>query len=180
MNPSKLYIPNPEKWVRFYKALADGKIKHHTSNQAGGGNATHKFITPIDQYVKHSQSEPQSRQPPVKVVSTSEQAVDQAKSELQRKGESIKELQKAARQHKRKGRRRGNVIKKVRKGNIKKQKRVVKRKSKPLKRRKKNQTGGKRKKNKKKTNTRRGVKGKSHRTIRGKKVETITRDALGF
>ncbi|OOZ35903.1 hypothetical protein [Solemya elarraichensis gill symbiont] len=80
MNPSKLYVPNPQKWVQFFDKMARGKLKW---GQHGGGSVSR--IIPMDQYIS-AQSDGQ--QFPVKIVSPAEQTVDQAKSELVR--ENIK------------------------------------------------------------------------------------------
>lgn len=101
MNPSKLYVPNPQKWVKFYKHMADGKFRLHPTNQMGGGHAAQSFIAPIDKFVdQYDNSTP--KQPSLKLVSTTEQMVDQAKSELKREGEDLKTLAQAIKGQKRK------------------------------------------------------------------------------
>ena len=94
MNPSKLYVPDPQKWVKFYKNLAEGKIQIKPTNQMrGGGRISHSFIAPIDKYLKECE-EPKASTP-VKLVSTTEQMVDQAKSELEREGRDLKTIAQA-------------------------------------------------------------------------------------
>ena len=95
MNSSKLYVPNPQKWVDFFDKVAQGKVK---LDQHGGGNVSH--IIPMDQYAS---SHSNTTQLPVKIVSPSEQVVDQAKSELER--ENIKPTQIKNMAHKSKSRR---------------------------------------------------------------------------
>ncbi|MCG8113110.1 MAG: hypothetical protein N0E59_20355 [Candidatus Thiodiazotropha taylori] len=92
MNLSKLYVPDPQKWVRFYKHVAEGKIKLNSTNQMrGGGRVSHSFIAPIDKYLKQLEDST-STLPPIKLVSSTEQIVDQAKSELKREGEDLKRV----------------------------------------------------------------------------------------
>lgn len=89
MNPEKLYVPNPQKWITFYKRLADGKIKQYSVNQIGAGENHQSSILPVDKFI--SQSEVKlPKQTALKLVSTTEQMVDQAKSELKREGEDLK------------------------------------------------------------------------------------------
>lgn len=85
MDPSKLYVPDPQKWVKFYKNLADEKINLFSTNQIGGGPSS--FVASIVKYGDHltTESAPPSK-PAVKLVSSTEQIVDQAKSELTREG----------------------------------------------------------------------------------------------
>lgn len=75
MNHSKLYVPNPQKWVQFFDKVAKvAKVK-----QSGGGKLSE--ILPLDKYMN---IETQNKQLPVKTVSPAEQTVEQAKSELER------------------------------------------------------------------------------------------------
>lgn len=101
MNPSKLYIPNPQKWVTFYKHVAEGRTKLSPTNQTGGAKTSRSFIVPVDKFISQSEYST-SKNPTVKLVSTTEQMVDQAKSELERDGEDLKALSQAVRGHKRK------------------------------------------------------------------------------
>ena len=94
MDPSKLYVSDPQKWVKFYKNIADGKIKLFSTNQVGGGEKFHSFIAPIDKYVRQSEKSSSTSQLPVKLVSSTEQIIDQAKQELKREGENLKEVKK--------------------------------------------------------------------------------------
>ena len=105
MDPSKLYVPNPLKWVTFYKQVADGKIKLNIANQIGAGKSSQSFIVPVDRYINQSEDQT-AKQPAVKLVSTTEQMVDQAKSELKREGEDLKDLSGTAKRHKRNSKRR--------------------------------------------------------------------------
>ena len=101
MNPENLYVPNPQKWVTFYKHLAEGKIKLHPPNQIGGGKKLNSFIAPVDKFVNQVENST-IKQPSVNLVSTTEQMVDQAKSELKREGEDLKTLSQAIKNHNRK------------------------------------------------------------------------------
>jgi hypothetical protein len=80
MNPSKLYVPNPQEWVQFFHKLAQGNVK---LGQIGGGNVAQ--IIPMDQ---HTSTQANTSGLSLKRVSPAEQTVDQAKSELER--ENIK------------------------------------------------------------------------------------------
>lgn len=37
MNSSKLYVPDPQKWVYFYQHMAEGKIRFNSANQMREG-----------------------------------------------------------------------------------------------------------------------------------------------
>lgn len=126
MNTSKLYIPNPQKWVNFYRNLAEGKVKLHSYKQTGGGNVTHSFITPIEK--KSSDIMPDTnKQPQVKLVTPSQQIVEQAKSELKREGEPIKDLSAMMKNQKPRSYRKGKSSKTKKKTQLKKiQKKKVK------------------------------------------------------
>ena len=89
MNSSKLYVPDPQKWVKFYRHMADGKVRLQPASQLGNGKVAHSFIAPIDHYVKQFEDSA-SEQPPIKLVTPAEQVVEQAKSELKRKDKGIK------------------------------------------------------------------------------------------
>ena len=87
MNPSRLYVPNPQKWVQFFDKVAKGKVKY---GQSGDGNITQ--IIPMDQYTSYQSG---AKQLPVNLVSPAGQTVNQAKSELERvdiKPFTVKEL----------------------------------------------------------------------------------------
>lgn len=72
MDPYKLYVPNPQKWVRFFDKVADGKAKF---GQSGG--ARKMEILPLDRYTSNEDSvKPVS----VKAVAPAEQTVQQAAS----------------------------------------------------------------------------------------------------
>lgn len=140
MNTSKLYIPNPQKWVNFYRNLAEGKVKLHSYNQTGGGNVTHSFIAPIERKPSDIMAD-KNEQPQVKLVTPSQQIVEQAKSELKRGGETIKGLYSMKKNQKSRSYRKGKSSIAKKKSQLKKnQKRKVKikkRKSKKLLTRKK-------------------------------------------
>lgn len=76
MDPYKLYVPNPQKWVRFFDKVADGKAKFGQSS-----GARKMEILPLDRYTSNEDSvKPVS----VKAVAPAEQTVQQAASELKR------------------------------------------------------------------------------------------------
>jgi hypothetical protein len=71
MNPSKLYVPNPQKWIDYFK---------NNKPQVGRGFAIpHKSSTGSNGVT-------------INVVSPTEQTVDQAKSELKRDGIKTSEI----------------------------------------------------------------------------------------
>jgi hypothetical protein len=81
MNLSKLYVPNPQEWVRFFNGLGRSQAN---SGQVGGGRVAQ--IIPIDLYASSSASPSNHGNGDVSVkrVSPAEQTVDQAKNDLER------------------------------------------------------------------------------------------------
>ena len=71
MNQSNLYVPNPQKWIHFFKTKKP---------QIGKG-----FFIP-------SKTSNMSDSVAIKTVSPAEQIVDQAKSELKRDGINTSEM----------------------------------------------------------------------------------------
>lgn len=51
MDPSKLYVLDRQKWVKFYKNLADEKINLFSNNQIGGGSSS--VVAYMDKYGDH-------------------------------------------------------------------------------------------------------------------------------
>ena len=106
--------------------MAEGKIKLHPPNRIGGGKKLNSFIAPVDKFVNQVETLT-TKQPSVNLVSTTEQMVDQAKSELKREGGGdLKTLSRAIKNHNRKrsrqrktSKRRSLSKKKVRKHQIK-------------------------------------------------------------
>lgn len=87
MDVSNLYVPNAAKWIQYYK----DNINLHTSNgmkrnQRGGSfvGGAKTVISPIE-YKKHAPSQMEITEVPVKIVSPSQAAVDQAKTEIDSK-----------------------------------------------------------------------------------------------
>jgi len=80
------YIPDPQKWVRYYEQLTKEEYNPHMNNsnrkniQKGGSlnNSTVGFMDPID----HKPIQQTSSK--IKVVSPAQQIVEQAKSEIDR------------------------------------------------------------------------------------------------
>ena len=118
MNPSKLYIPNPQKWMRFFDKVA--KVK-----QSGGGYVPK--ILHLDKYVT---ADSNAENVPIKSVSPAEQTVQQAVSELKR--DNIKPVSTMTTSQTSKGyrRRRPTVTKKSKRLNRGKKSKKVKRKNK--------------------------------------------------
>jgi len=75
MNPSKLYVPNPEEWVNFFDRVAKGKV---TLEQSGAGRR--RWVIPLDK----TPTESTRREVPIQIISPSEGVVRQAESELVR------------------------------------------------------------------------------------------------
>jgi len=80
------YIPDPQKWVRYYEQLTKEEYNPHMNNsnrkniQKGGSlnNSTVGFMDPID----HKPIQQTSSK--IKVVSPAQQIVEQPKSEIDR------------------------------------------------------------------------------------------------
>jgi hypothetical protein len=104
MNPSKLYVPNPQKWMNYFARVAGGKVL-----QTGRGR---QMLT-MDSSARGNET-----QIPVKVVMPSEQTVAQAVSELHRDNINPKPIRSTQQKQKRKRRRRTS-----KKGTVKKHKR---------------------------------------------------------
>ncbi|MES9902024.1 MAG: hypothetical protein ABW168_04990 [Sedimenticola sp.] len=89
MNSQNIYIPNIQKWVRYYDAVAKKTHNSYTDsvnsgvNQRGGSisGSTNNFMVPIDTH-----SIPSADKPDVKVemVSPAQQDVERARSEMKR------------------------------------------------------------------------------------------------
>ncbi|KAK3107677.1 hypothetical protein FSP39_019681 [Pinctada imbricata] len=87
MDGGKLYIPNAQKWIKFYTQLSKGMVNPYADHtykgyQRGGGlkNNTSPFMMPIDKYTKESNDEATQLQ--INMTSPAEQVVQQAKSEV--------------------------------------------------------------------------------------------------
>ena len=94
-----LYIPDPCKWRKYYKELVTAGNKKisgfATLRGEGGGSITFSTITPLStRFPEEGSGEkgtnsytPQIDTPVIKLVSPSEQAVEQARSEINRNPE---------------------------------------------------------------------------------------------
>lgn len=88
MDISKLYIPNTNKWIKYYEDLQNGKKPYANGyigmNQNGGSiasmNAT--YMIPVEKHINHHNTE--NKPIPFKVVSPAQGVVDRAKSEVKR------------------------------------------------------------------------------------------------
>ena len=118
MNPSKLYIPNPQKWMRFFDKVA--KVK-----QSGGGYVPK--ILHLDKYVT---ADSNAENVPIKSVSPAEQTVQQAVSELKRDNIKPVSTMTTSQTSKRHRRKRPAGTKKSKKQNRGKKSKKVKRKNK--------------------------------------------------
>ena len=88
----KLYVPDTEKWTRYYQLQAQGKCL--ISPRTGERMDVDSFL---ELYGKDYKNEPkktkpkESPHPPVIMTSPTQQVVEQAKAELKRRRKSIKE-----------------------------------------------------------------------------------------
>ena len=73
---AKEYIPNPQKWVDYFKKIAN---KESSMGQTGDGRSC---VIPIDAYASGKLT---TTLLPLTIVSPAEQTVEQSQSELKRK-----------------------------------------------------------------------------------------------
>jgi hypothetical protein len=92
----KLYVPNANKWMRFYSQINRGNVNpyaNHTMKgyHRGGGlrNKTSPFMMSIDSYAKDNEANGKDLK--INVTSPAEQIVEQAKSEIKRENITKKE-----------------------------------------------------------------------------------------
>lgn len=100
MSFKHLYIPNPQKWVKYYENTGSGKhnpyVQHMSgrglSHQTGGSISTNsrRFMVPIDQHVSEVTPNNMSDKVTLQMVSPTQQTIDQAKSEIHRHKKGIK------------------------------------------------------------------------------------------
>lgn len=97
MDSNKVYVPNPQKWIRYYESMAKGSHNPYVGQNGGnsgkqmGGSLVGSpgtFMVPIETHKdsKSHQADPMT----IKLVSPSEQVVQQAKAELQIEKKGIK------------------------------------------------------------------------------------------
>ena len=84
-----MYIPNADKWIKYYKDVVDGKTDNFNTSrnikQRGGsisGNSN-EFMIPIDNSMKNNENN--TKRFDVNLVSPVQQTIEQAKSEIKRK-----------------------------------------------------------------------------------------------
>lgn len=87
----RMYVPNPQKWVKYYENMAKGNHNPYI-NQSGGGKRKQvggsligsqgTFMIPIEN-VDHLENQNSSNPLTVQLVSPAQQTVEQAKTELQ-------------------------------------------------------------------------------------------------
>jgi hypothetical protein len=84
---NKMYIPNPQKWVKYYESMT----KEHRMKQIGGSlsGSQGSFMVPIEEASTSVNLHP-SNPMKVELASPSQQFVEQAKSELQAEKKGIK------------------------------------------------------------------------------------------
>lgn len=128
-----MYIPNAEKWIKYYNDVIKGYTNSFESTRGirqTGGNisrSSNDFMIPIDQ---HNQSKDESspiKKLDVKMVSPTQQIVEQAKSKLEltkKKRLSSNNYSKKKRTRDQSSRRvtHSRTKKRIKRGNTKKQK----------------------------------------------------------
>lgn len=91
MNPNQIYVPNHDKWIKYYETLGTSEHPHYHINPArrsnsstGGsiGKTGENKIVPIE---NHSQRQSdKTTEVKVEFVSPAQQVVEQAVSEIRR------------------------------------------------------------------------------------------------
>lgn len=83
-----MYVPNPQKWVNYYESMAKGGHNPYIDHKGGkrqiGGSlvgSSRQFMVPIES--SKSSNSHQTNPITIKLVSPSQQVVEQAKTELQ-------------------------------------------------------------------------------------------------
>lgn len=99
----KLYVPNPQQWVRFFDKVADGKAKF---GQSGG--ARKMEIIPIDKCASTDKTSL-----PIAAVVPAEQTVQQAASELKRENINPEAVAKMIQKTEKRRRKRTSKIAKI-------------------------------------------------------------------
>ena len=92
MVPPKMYIPNHEKWIKYYENMSKSEHpesrfvhgKRFHKSQTGGsiGKSVGAFMIPIEK--KRAPRDKKDEDIKVNLVSPAQQVVEQAESELQR------------------------------------------------------------------------------------------------
>ena len=90
MNVRNLYVPDPQKWAKYYEKTVSGeynpyanKLKNNLNQVGGSLNMPNRgFIVPIDAHAKNNTHE--SEPVKLKMISPTEQIVEQARNELKR------------------------------------------------------------------------------------------------
>ncbi len=85
-----LYVPNPDLWVKFYSDVAKGHIPPNSAISSMGrrhkpGNIKHASPLNLQKNIDAAAN----RREGVTIISPSEQVVEQAKSEIERKPEEV-------------------------------------------------------------------------------------------
>ena len=106
MDVTKICIPNPEKWLNFYKNKSTGKMDSHSIRQHGGNtqiggslmSQSKSDVVPI----KSSKPIPEQKSTDnlrLEKVAPSKQAVDEAKTVVRRVRKQIKRTDKSKEKH---------------------------------------------------------------------------------
>lgn len=92
MDVANLYVPQIEKWTKYYDKVANGSYNSYTDhmdrgvNQRGGSIAgsADGFMVPIDKHAKNQTAQIDNNQVSVQMVSPAQMTTEQAKQELRR------------------------------------------------------------------------------------------------
>lgn len=128
MNHSKLYVPNPQKWIDFLKQISSKQ----KLTQYGAGKMLH---------ITTKETTTTTKPVEVKSVAPAQQTVEQAKSELQRENINPSSIEKVF--HKSKGTHQVRIKKRINHYPVKKAKTVGKTAKKSVKKNKKSEKKGK-------------------------------------
>ena len=99
MDMSNLYVPDSKKWVDFYWDSYVNRNK--TGSQIGGANSKKSSIHPIERPPENNESQTEG---PVKIISPAQAVVEQAETEIKRKGLKRKQKCKTTGQSGKRGR----------------------------------------------------------------------------
>ena len=79
MKADKMYIPDPQKWYRYYQNSMKGKSNAYIAHLQNGGTDT--FMIPLDKR-EFTTNDKQEDKVEIRLVAPSQQVVDMAKEEL--------------------------------------------------------------------------------------------------
>lgn len=89
MNSEKMYMPNRDIWMNYYKNVVQGKNDSYITHMRNGGKKG-TFMIPIENNVSSSRVNDKCQPMKIQLVSPSAQMVDMARETLQEEGVTIK------------------------------------------------------------------------------------------